>query len=89
MNQNKTRLRELIQMASTDYTPENFSDELLNETKGLIRELYNPIIEYFVGDLSFGVSKPEEINNNCLKFKIQSNLGMVWLTIDKDGNCVN
>ena len=87
VNQNENqRLRELLEKASQDFSSDNFSDELLVETKELIKKLGGSIINYFIQNQSFGITQPEDIGNNFLKFKVQSNLGIMFLTIDQEGN---
>ena len=80
------RLRELLEIAAEDFSSDSFSDELLNETKYLLRKLAGSLINYFTQGLPFGFSQPQDIGDDKLIFKVQSNTGMIFLTIDKEGN---
>jgi hypothetical protein len=80
------RLRQLLEIAKEDFSADGFSNELLNETKDLLRKLAGSLINYFTQGLPFGISQPQHIGDDKLKFKVQSNSGMVFITIDKEGN---
>ena len=82
----KIKLRQLLELASSDFSPKGFSDEQLEETKELLKKYVGSRIEYFTQGLPFGISQPEFIENDNLKFKAQSKLGMVILIVDKNGN---
>ena len=82
------RLRQLLELANKDFSVENFNDELLNETKNLLVEIAGSTISFFSQGKTFGISKPEYVNKDQLKIKVESNLGIVFLIFDKNGNIV-
>lgn len=84
----KLRLRQLLEIANKDFSVENFTDQLLEETKILLVNIAGPTINYFTQGNPFGITQPKLLEEEKLKLKVQSNLGMVFLTFDKEGNLI-